>query len=123
MSGAEYLLDTDLNPESYLALNLRETFNQSYVYGEKLSPDGSLLFAPSVNAIDVFDGRIGTLLHRIALPISLCPNYDALVSDGKDNILVAITGQNGDESYRGHVRGPHFGFFGGRLFRPRRGRR
>ncbi|MBZ5661313.1 MAG: hypothetical protein LAO08_12980 [Acidobacteriia bacterium] len=96
MSGAEYLLDTDLNPESYLALNLRETFNQSYVYGEKLSPDGSLLFAPSVNAIDVFDGRIGTLLHRIALPISLCPNYDALVSDGKDNILVAITGQNGD---------------------------
>ena len=96
MSGAEYLLDTDLNPESYLAPNLRETWNQSYVYGEKLSPDGSLLFAPTVNSIDVFDGRIGTMLHRIVLPMSLCPNYDALVSDGRDNILVAITGQNGD---------------------------
>src|SRR5438093_10489288 len=42
------------------------------------------------------DGRLGTLLTRIALPITLSPNYDALVSDGKDNILVAITGTNGD---------------------------
>ena len=62
MSGAEYLLDTDLNPESYLVPNLRETSNESYVYGEKLSPDGSLLFAPTVNSIDVFDApRIGTM--------------------------------------------------------------
>ncbi len=96
MSGAEYLLDTDLNPESYLALNLRETWNQSYVYGEKLSPDGSLLFSPALNSIDVFDGRLGTLLHRIVLPVSLCSNFDVLVSDGRDNILLAITGQNGD---------------------------
>ena len=28
--------------------------------------------------------------------MSLNSNYDALVSDGRDNILVAITGQNGD---------------------------
>lgn len=36
------------------------------------------------------------MLDRIALPVPLSPNYDALVSDGKDNNLVAITGANGD---------------------------
>jgi hypothetical protein len=96
ISGTNYLLDANLNPESSLALNLRETWNQSYVYGNKLSPDGNLLFSPALNSIDVFDGRIGTLLHRIALPVSLCSNFDAMVSDGRDNILLAITGQNGD---------------------------
>ena len=36
------------------------------------------------------------LLTRIALPTALCANYDTLVTDGKDNILIAITGKNGD---------------------------
>jgi hypothetical protein len=96
MSAAEFLLDTDLNEESYVALTLRETWNQTYVYGEKMSPDGSFLFAPGTNSLDVLDGRLGTLLDRIALPVTLNGNFDALASDGKDNILVAITGQNGD---------------------------
>ena len=33
---------------------------------------------------------------RVALPFALSANYDALVSDGQDNVLVAITGQNGN---------------------------
>ena len=68
----------------------------SYVYGEKLSPNGSLLFQPTTSGIDVVDARLGNLLTRISLPVNLSPNYDALVSDGKDNVLVAITGTNGD---------------------------
>jgi hypothetical protein len=96
MSAAEYLMDTNLNPQSYLALNEREIWNQLAVYGEKISPDGNLLFAPLTNAIDVYDGRMGLFRRRVALPFALCPNYDALVSDGQDNVLVAITGQNGD---------------------------
>lgn len=95
MSATEYLLDTNLNPISYLVLNQRETWNVNAVYGEKLSPDGSLLFEPLLNAIDVADGKTGTLRTRIALPVTLSPNYDALVADGKDNVLVAITGANG----------------------------
>ena len=90
------LYDSDLNGESFLALNDREVQGISYVYGVKLSPDGSLLFQPSANGIDVFDGRIGTLRNRIALPFSLSTNYDALVEDGKDNVLLAITGANGN---------------------------
>jgi hypothetical protein len=66
------------------------------VYGAKLSPDGSLLFQPSTNGIDVLDGRLGNLLQRVSLAVSLSSNYDALVSDGKDNIPIAITGASGD---------------------------
>jgi hypothetical protein len=96
MTGTQYLMDTNLNIESGVTLNERETWNQEYVYGEKMSPDGNLLFAPLTNSIDVYDGRLGLFRTRIALPVALSANYDALVSDGKDNVLVAITGQNGD---------------------------
>ncbi len=90
-----FLFDYSLDGESYIALNNREVMNIAYVYGAKLSADGSLLFQPTTHGIDVSDGRLGNLLNRIALPVSLSPNYDALVADGKDNALIAITG-NGD---------------------------
>jgi hypothetical protein len=84
-----------LDPQSYLTTTDEESLNTSYVYGEKLSPDGTLLFQPSTNGIDVYDGRLGTLLDRVALPFALSQNFDALVSDGKDNVLIAITGTTG----------------------------
>jgi YVTN family beta-propeller protein len=87
-----YIYDSDLNGESYYALNDREILNIAYVYGAKLSPDGRLLFQPSTNGIDVLDGNLGNLRNRISLPVPLSPNYDALVDDGADNILIAITG-------------------------------
>lgn len=96
MSAAEFLMDTNLNPESYVVYVDRDVWNQSAVYGEKVSPDGNLLFSPLLNAIDVIDGRLGTLRERIALPFMLSENYDALVDDGRDNVLIAITGQTGD---------------------------
>jgi hypothetical protein len=96
MSSADYLMDTNLNPESFLVYIDHDVWNQFFVYGEKLSADGNLLFSPLSNAIDVIDGRMGTMRTRVALPFALSPNYDALVSDGRDNVLVAITGQNGD---------------------------
>ena len=98
LESNSYLYDRGLNGESYLSLTVRESLgfsNIAYVYGTKLSPDGSLLFQPSTNGIDVYDGRRGTLRQRISLPFALSSNYDALVSDGKDNVLIAITGQNG----------------------------
>jgi hypothetical protein len=89
-------MDTNLNPESYVVYVDRNVWNQSAVYGEKVSPDGNLLFAPMLNAIDVIDGRLGTLRTRIALPFMLSASYDALVDDGRGNVLIAITGQTGD---------------------------
>lgn len=90
--ATSYLYDYNLDAESYYALNDREVMNIAYVYGVKLSADGSLLFQPSTNGIDVLDGRLGNLVNRIVLSVSLSPNYDALVADGKDNVLIAITG-------------------------------
>lgn len=88
-----YFYDANLHAESYFGLNDREILNIAYVYGVKLSPDGSLLFQPTTIGLDVIDGRIGMLRNRISLPVVMSTNYDALVADGKDNVLVAITGQ------------------------------
>jgi hypothetical protein len=55
------------------------------------SPDGRLLFQPATQGIDVFDGNVGNLRARIGLPAPFAVTYDALVSDGRDNILLAIT--------------------------------
>jgi hypothetical protein len=96
LAATGYFYDSNLSAESYFGLNVREAMNVSYVYGQKLSADGSLLFQPTTLGIDVMDGHLGNLIDRIALPVALSPNYDALVADGKDNILVAITGANGD---------------------------
>jgi hypothetical protein len=86
------LYDSDLNGESFYALNDREILNISYVYGAKFSTDSRLLFQPSTNGIDVFHGELGNLRNRISLLVPLSSNYDALVDDGTDNILIAITG-------------------------------
>jgi hypothetical protein len=92
ITATSYLYDSELNGLSYYALNDREVVNISYIYGAKFSPDARLLFQPSANGIDVLDGNLGNLLDRISLPFSMSSNYDALVSDGTDNILVGITG-------------------------------
>jgi hypothetical protein len=91
-----YIYNSNLDDESYYALNDREIQSTKYIYGAKLSADGRLLFQPSANGIDVFDGNLGNLIKRISTPFELSPNYDALVSDGADSVLVAITGATGN---------------------------
>jgi hypothetical protein len=95
--ASQTLFDSNLDTTASLtADSWQEGTAVSYLFGAKLSPDGSLLFQPSTSGIDVFDGRNGALRTRIALPVPLSHNYDALVSDGLDNLLVAITGTSGD---------------------------
>lgn len=88
-----YLYDFSLDAQSAYAMNVREALNIGYIYGAKLSANGSVLFQPTTIGIDVMEGRLGHLLQRVALPVQLLPNDDALVSDGKANVLVAITGR------------------------------
>ena len=90
-----YFFDTDMNGLSSIGLNHREELDVSYLYGAKLSPDGSLLFQPTTTGIDVYDGHVGTLRSRISLPVQLSAGFDSLVVNGKDNVLIAITGQQG----------------------------
>ncbi|MGB8260767.1 MAG: hypothetical protein WCE75_10475, partial [Terracidiphilus sp.] len=87
--------DSSYNVLDYLTLNDREVLDTEWVFGMKLSPDGSLLFQPGVAGLDVFDTHTGLLWTRLALPVVLGERYDALVGDGTDNVLVAITGAGG----------------------------
>jgi len=96
LSASSFLYDSDLNGHSSLVLNMKERRIVNYVYGAKLSPDGALLFQPGLDVIDVYDGRAGNLFARVSLPFTIAPTYDALVANGKDNVLVAITGPLGD---------------------------
>ena len=59
-------------------------------------PTDVCIFQAGAQAIDVFDAMTGMFRSRVALPITLSPNFRALVSNGKDNRIVAITGLNGD---------------------------
>jgi hypothetical protein len=86
------LTDTFLRPVGQVALNLAEVIDTDYIYGAAFSADGRLLFQPGVQSIDVFDGNTGAFRTRISLPVPLSPNFRALVANGKDNRLVAITG-------------------------------
>ena len=95
LEATSFLYDGDEDGDAALTLNLREAANIEYVYGTAFSPDGSLLFQPSTQGIDVFDGHVGTLRTRIALPVALGQNYDALVAGGPDDQVVAITGATG----------------------------
>jgi WD40 repeat protein len=90
-----YLLDSDMHGEAAYSYNVRESAEIEFVYGAKMSPDGALVFQPGTASLDIIDGHRGTLLHRIELPFALSQNFDALVSDGRDNSLIAITGAGG----------------------------
>jgi len=91
-----YLSDSNLNNVGFEALDVAESLDADYVYGAALSADGSLLFQPGTQAIDVFDGNTGVFRARVSLPVQLSPNYRALVSNNKDSQLVAITGATGN---------------------------
>jgi hypothetical protein len=39
---------------------------------------------------------VSPVTHTLAFPTALSTNYDALVTNGKDNIVIAITGTSGD---------------------------
>ncbi len=96
MVAGTYLMDANLTLSSYLVLNERESAVTEPIYGTKLSRDGTLVFSPERHAISVFDGELGTRRARVALPVALAPVYDALVVNGRDNVLVGITGTNAD---------------------------
>jgi len=90
------ILDSNLNNLGLQALDTAESADANYLYGAALSTDGSLLFQPADQFIDVFDGRTGSFRARISLPVQLSPNFRALISDNQDSVLVAITGATGN---------------------------
>ncbi len=91
-----FFTDSNLNNLGLQTLDNAETLDAEYLYGGALSADGSLYFQPGTQFIDVFNGQTGAFRSRVSLPVPLSPNFRALVSDGQDSQLVAITGATGN---------------------------
>jgi hypothetical protein len=66
-----------------------ETWFPFSVLGQKLNQDGSILFQPLTDGIDVLARNTGRVLYRIQIPVTLANNYDALVvAEGQNNVAV-----------------------------------
>jgi len=59
--------------------------------GMKLNRDGSILFMPLNNGIDLYARNTGRLLYRVQIPVALVPVFDPLVAGKGTNVLAVIT--------------------------------
>jgi hypothetical protein len=102
VSGDGSTLDVDSNfadPsmyfESALAYTDWEWFYPggapSVLNGEKLNGDGSILFMPVKNAIDLYARNTGRLLYRVQMPVTPASVFDPLVPGKGTNVLAVIT--------------------------------
>jgi len=69
-----------------------QSFNN--LVGERLNPAGSLLFAPQVSGVDLFDVHTGRLALHVVLPDQLPPVVHSMVLDetGTKMFLISSTG-------------------------------
>jgi len=86
-----YIADGAANAQSTVTYVDHDTWLPLAVYGQKLTANGSLLFQPLTDGIDILDGSIGLLRYRLSLPIQIPNVYDSLVADDNDGLLFAIT--------------------------------
>lgn len=91
LATANFLTDANLNALTQVGYLDRDVWLPAAVYGQKLTSNGSSLFQPLTNGIDVIDGTTGLLKYRVALPLQIANVYDALTVDNRDSLLFAIT--------------------------------
>jgi len=86
------LANSSLQPESLRAYIDWETWFPTEVVGQKLSADGSLLFQPLTDGVDIIGRNTGRLLYRVQVPGTVASVYDALVNaDGVDSLGLITT--------------------------------
>ena len=73
-----YFTDPQLNPENVPAYIDWETWLPSSTYGQKLNQDGSVLYQPLTNGIDLIERNSGRLLYRVQVPGTVANVYDSL---------------------------------------------
>jgi len=69
-----FFADANLNAVGLQVYTDREVWLPVATVGQKLSKDGSVLFQPLTNGIDVVDVHTGRLVNRVQLPLQL-PRY------------------------------------------------
>lgn len=95
--------DSSMNMESRLASTDWEWFypagpnsttppwTTAPLFGEELNADGSILFMPLSNAIDLYARNTGRLLYRVQIPVTPASIYGPLVMGKGTNVLAVIS--------------------------------
>lgn len=86
-----YLADASLNPEVTPAYIDWETWFPTGVLGQKLNQDGTILFQPLTDGVDMLARDTGRLLYRIQTHGITANVYDSLVVAPGTNTLGVIT--------------------------------
>jgi hypothetical protein len=68
-----------------------ETWFPIAVSGQKLNHDGSILFQPLTDGIDLLARNTGRLLYRVQIPVTPANVWDPLVLGKGQNVLAVIT--------------------------------
>jgi hypothetical protein len=83
------LTDSSLNPETVLVYIDWETWFPLAANGQKVNQDGSILFSPLTDGIDMIARNTGRLLYRIQIPFTPANVYDVLVvAEGQNDLAV-----------------------------------
>jgi hypothetical protein len=85
------LTDSLLNAQLDVVYVDWETWFPFGVLGQKLNQDGSILFQPLTDGIDMLARNTGRVLYRIQIPVTPANNYDALVVAEGQNTLAVIS--------------------------------
>jgi hypothetical protein len=86
--ASDLLMDENLNVFGDITYVDRDVWLPLAVYGQKLSADGSLIFQPLTDGIDIHDGSSGLLRYRVQFPVQFANVYDALVLDNIDSVHI-----------------------------------
>jgi hypothetical protein len=83
--------DSSLNRETIVTYIDWETWFPIAANGQKLNQDGSILFSPLTDGIDMVPRNTGRLLYRIQIPMTPANVYDVLVIAKGQNTLGVIS--------------------------------
>ena len=83
--------DSLLDTETVTAYIDWETWFPLAANGEKVNQDGSILFSPLTDGVDLIARNTGRLLYRIQIPFAPANVYDVLVVAEGQNTLAVIT--------------------------------
>lgn len=85
-----FLTDAFLNPETTPAYIDWETWFPTATTGQKLNVDGSVMFQPLTDGLDLIARDTGRLLYRVQIPVSVADVFDSFVV-GEQDLIGMIT--------------------------------
>ena len=68
-----------------------ETWLPTATYGQKLNQDGSILYQPLTNGVDLIERNTGRLLYRVQVPGMLASAYDPMFLGASAGVLGYLT--------------------------------